>query len=225
VPGTTTFFEEIGCFFFRFDLRKRIFLIVLLLSILPVNGGYAQDHREGESKRIIVETLRSLGYEDIEIEKCDLKFSANLNNSCPSERPIRFERVIKLQHIPNDSGFIAEPLASTGGRSNILRFSPVDPYFSTSVLRFESFRIFIEEEFPGSDWPWSYDRKLPEIGSYFLDAFPDLESFSWWKFETCYGVSYSIDNQIGITGANLKALSDLGPAIQEYRSSKICSKN
>lgn len=207
------------------DPRRFYFVLMVLVISFFAKNAFAQDQKEKALKESIIEAVESLGYEKVEVHQCELRFSFKLDNSCPSDRPIGFERVIKLQHIPDAGDFAVEPLRSTDARSNILRFDPVRPYFSSSGLRFREFQRFVRIEFPNSNWPRRYDDQMREIGLYFWDAFPDLDSFSRWKFDTCFGPSYSIDSQIGVTGASIEMLRDLGGAIKEYRSSEVCSKN
>ena len=205
--------------------RDYFSVALILFTVFYASNVSAQDQQKEDLEKPIAGALKSLGYESVEIRQCELRFSVKLDNSCPSDRAIGFDRIIKLQHIPEGADFVVEPIASTRGRVNVLRFNPVRPYFSAAGLRYSTFRLFVEAEFPESGWPWRFNAELPKILSHFREEFDDLESFSFWEFRTCFGVSYGIDTQIGFSGTSPEKPGVLGNALQEYRSSANCQSD
>ncbi len=176
---------------YNFFEAKLLFTLALLISLSPLTGqaGALLSAPSGENIAInLSESLEAMGYSEIEITACEIKFERLLENECPSDRALSYVREIDLDNLNMKS--TSEVVTRDSNNRVFYEFSVnASQEYSMRAVPILAFRRKIKETFPESGWPFRFDETLPQIRILFAEAFPHDANFNLLIPKTCFGES------------------------------------
>ena len=203
-------------------VRQTTFAL-LLLSF----AAYAAELRAETASDRLRRFLVSLGYTDVILDECLIRFSRDVVPSGANNGFYRYERLIHLDSISRIGS--SEILRMTGviNLTYALRLETTPLYYE-SYRKVYSFQSWLRENHPEVTWPYLHPQFHNELTPFVEGKahahILEMEDLNLWIDYSNFGRVSRIERDPAIMAADTESLSTLRSLLAEYSARSGCSE-
>lgn len=219
-----------SCFGWPNGKIVQIFVLSLALLLLDhvffSTESFAEDSSTHEIESNLNSIIEAMGYIDIEIDQCTLRFSRNI---VPDESNNRANKYIRTLHLETIDWGI-EPTLSELDLSPLYRYYSLE--FTTLKSYYEIYResiffmLWARREYPLANWPYEHPKFHDQFTSvleiHAEQMIADFEKLNSWTDFSSFGRSTSFSQNFEIGFGTEGPLISFAQALQRYSQAKRC---
>lgn len=194
---------------------------IIVASLLAVSSNAKQ-----QDERInLRQSLTDMGYEDIAISECWISFTRTLE---PTEKNGWTEHYILYFNIGYFKEFSQREIQVIGNGENIFYGfeTRLDKTYPLRPLTFQGFKRWVENKYPGANWPNVHKSKqrtnIPAIETALAKRIPILAHLNRWVSSTRFGKITNVSEFFQMTWKEREPLENFLHALESYAERSDC---
>ena len=217
------------------NFRTKIGLLVVVLAIAVVSlpsiflfGGFDKTENVDRTASTLAleENLVGMGYRDVSISGCWLRFARDLEPSEINRWTSGYERIVNIDYFRDFS----RQEVTRGLNGNTVYFIldvPLDDQYPLDTRAPVEFENWAERFFLGVQWPWSESPEsrepVPSVERALEANFDDLDQLNRWISFQETGKSTQVETSFVLTWKEEISLNDFKRIITAYAKESDCN--